>query len=87
VLMLRSIGPPFLERSNANAGIELAYADEEVDATYADHRISKLLSIPTAAPLLRIRQLIFSTKGRVIVYVTGLSTASGRHTLRIRRFR
>jgi GntR family transcriptional regulator len=67
-------------------GIELAYADEEVDATYADHRISKLLSIPNGAPLLRIRQLIFSTKGRVIVYVTGLYR-SGRHTLRIRRFR
>jgi GntR family transcriptional regulator len=67
-------------------GVELAYADEEVDATHADHRIAKLLGVPTGAPLLRIRQLIFSTKGRATVYVTGLYR-SGRHTLRIRRFR
>jgi len=67
-------------------GVELAYADEEIDATHADHRIARLLNIPTGAPLLRIRQLIFSTKGRATVYVTGLYR-SGRHTLRIRRFR
>ncbi len=67
-------------------GIELAYADEEIDATHADHRIAKILNIPTGAPLLRIRQLIFSTKGRATVYVMGLYR-SGRHTLRIRRFR
>ncbi|MGA9669590.1 MAG: GntR family transcriptional regulator [Terracidiphilus sp.] len=67
-------------------GIELAYADEEIDATHADHRIAKLLNIPSGAPLLRIRQLIFSTKGRATVYVMGLYR-SGRHTLRIRRFR
>jgi len=67
-------------------GVELAYADEEIDATHSDHRISRLLSIPGNSPLLRIRQLIFSTKGRATVYVTGLYR-SGRHTLRIRRFR
>jgi GntR family transcriptional regulator len=67
-------------------GIELAYADEEIDVTQADQRIAKLLSIPTGAPLLRIRELIFSTKGRATLYVTGLYR-SGRHTLRIRRFR
>ena len=67
-------------------GIELAYADEEIDVTHADPRIAKLLSIPNGAPLLRIRQLIFSTKGRAAVYVAGLYR-SGRHTLRIRRFR
>ncbi|HEX4320439.1 MAG TPA: GntR family transcriptional regulator [Acidobacteriaceae bacterium] len=67
-------------------GIELAYADEEIDVTLADQRIAKLLNIPNGAPLLRIRQLIFSTKGRSTVYVTGLYR-SGRHTLRIRRFR
>ena len=72
-----------LERA---CGIELAYADEEIDVTLADHRIAKLLNIPNGAPLLRIRQLIFSTKGRATVYVTGLYR-SGRHTLRIRRFR
>ena len=67
-------------------GIELAYADEEIDATHADHRMARLLNIPAGSPLLRIRQLIFSTKGRATVYVTGLYR-SGRHTLRIRRFR
>jgi GntR family transcriptional regulator len=67
-------------------GIELAYADEEIDATHADQRISRLLNIANGAPLLRIRQLIFSTKGRAAVYMTGLYR-SGRHTLRIRRFR
>jgi GntR family transcriptional regulator len=67
-------------------GVELAYADEEIDATHADHRIARLLNIPNGAPLLRIRQLIYSTKGRATVYVTGLYR-SGRHTLRIRRFR
>jgi len=66
--------------------IELAYADEEVDATNADQRIAKLLNIPNGSPLLRIRQLIFSTKGRATVYMLGLYR-SGRHTLKIRRFR
>jgi GntR family transcriptional regulator len=67
-------------------GVEIAYADEEIDATHADLRTARLLNIPTVTPLLRIRQLIFSTKGRATVYVTGLYR-SGRHTLRIRRFR
>lgn len=67
-------------------GVEIAYADEEIDATDADHRIADLLSIPKGTPLLRIRQLIFSTAGRPTVYVIGLYR-SGRHTLRIRRFR
>lgn len=67
-------------------GIELAYADEEIDATDAEHRIAELLAIPRGTPLLRIRQLIFSTTGRPTVYVIGLYR-SGRHTLRIRRFR
>ena len=67
-------------------GVELAYADEEIDATDADQRIAELLSLPRGAPLLRIRQLIFSNKGRPTVYVLGLYR-SGRHTLMIRRFR
>lgn len=67
-------------------GVELAYADEEIDATDADQRISELLEIAKGTPLLRIRQLIFSTSGRATVYVTGFYR-SGRHTLRIRRFR
>jgi GntR family transcriptional regulator len=69
-----------------DCGVELAYSDEEIDATLADHRIAELLDIPRTTPLLRMRQLIFSTKGRATVYVTGLYR-SGRHTLRIRRFR
>ncbi|MGA8730888.1 MAG: GntR family transcriptional regulator [Terracidiphilus sp.] len=67
-------------------GVVLAYADEEIDATHAEHRTAKLLNIPTGSPLLRIRQLIFSSKDRATVYVMGLYL-SGRHTLRIRRFR
>jgi GntR family transcriptional regulator len=67
-------------------GIELAYADEEIDATTADHRSAELLSIPRGTALLRIRQLIFSAQGRAIVYVAGLYR-SGRHTLRVRRVR
>lgn len=67
-------------------GIELAYADEEIDATDADQRMADLLCIPKGTPLLRMRQLIFSSTGRATVYVTGFYR-SGRHTLRIRRFR
>lgn len=67
-------------------GIELAYADEEIDATDADQRMADLLCIPRGTPLLRMRQLIFSSTGRATVYVTGFYR-SGRHTLRIRRFR
>lgn len=69
-----------------NFDVELAYADEEIDVTQADHRSAELLHIPRGTPLLRIRQLIFSTKNRATIYVSGLYR-SGRHTLRIRRFR
>jgi GntR family transcriptional regulator len=65
---------------------ELAYADEEIDATDADEMTSKLLAIPEGSSLLRIRQLIFSTRGKATIYVVGLYR-SGRHTLLIRRFR
>ncbi len=67
-------------------GVELAYSDEEIDATDADLRIAELLQIPRGSSLLRIRQLIFSTKSRATVYAMGLYR-SGRHTLRVRRFR
>ena len=66
--------------------VELAYADEEIDATDAEQRIAELLLVPRGTPLLRMRQLIFSTKGKATVYVLGLYR-SGRHTLMIRRFR
>jgi GntR family transcriptional regulator len=69
-----------------DCGVELAYSDDEIDSTLADHRIAELLDIPRGEPLLRMRQLIFSTKGRATVYAMGLYR-SGRHTLRIRRFR
>ena len=69
-----------------NYKIELGYADEEVDATAADPRIADILSIPRRDPLLRIRQVIYSTKGQAIMYVLGFYR-SDRHNLVIRRFR
>ena len=66
--------------------VELGYADEEVDATAADQRTAELLAVPKREPLLRIRQLIYSTKGVAILYVLGLYR-SDRHNLVIRRFR
>ena len=66
--------------------VELGYADEEVDATAADPKIAEILSIPRHDPLLRIRQVIYSTKGRPIMYVLGFYR-SDRHNLVIRRFR
>src|SRR5260370_41687202 len=47
-----------------NYKIELGYPDEEVDATAADPRIAEILAIPRRDPLLRIRQVIYSTKGK-----------------------
>ena len=68
-------------------GVELAYADEEIDATQADHRVAELLHIPRGSPLLRIRQITrFSTRESRDA-VRERRYRSGRHTLRIRRFR
>jgi GntR family transcriptional regulator len=67
-------------------GVELAHADEEVDATAADPRTAELLGLSRGAPLLRIRQVIYSTKGKATIYVLGFYR-SDRHTLFIRRFR
>jgi DNA-binding GntR family transcriptional regulator len=69
-----------------NYKVKLGYADEEVDATAADPRIAELLAIPRREPLLRIRQIIYSTKGKAIMYVLGFYR-SDRHNLLIRRFR
>jgi len=66
--------------------LELGYSDEEVDATAADARTAGLLGIPKREPLLRFRQVIYSTKGSIITYVLGLYR-SDRHNLVIRRFR
>jgi len=67
-------------------GVELAYADEEIDATAADPKAAELLAVPRGSPLLRMRQLIYTNKGKAVIYVLGLYR-SGRHTLLIRRFR
>jgi GntR family transcriptional regulator len=67
-------------------GLEIAHADEEIDATTADPHTAKLLGIASGAPVLRIRQVIYSTKGKTALYVLGLYR-SDRHTLLIRRFR
>jgi GntR family transcriptional regulator len=86
------LATPTLERGSlfsileGEYGLTLAYADEEIDATDADQRTAELLSLPRGTPMLRIRQLIYSTKGMPTIYVVGLYR-SGRHTLLIRRFR
>ena len=67
-------------------GIQLAYADEEMDATAAAPATANLLKVGREEPLLRIRQLIYSTKGKAALYVLGLYR-SDRHTLLVRRYR
>jgi len=69
-----------------NYDVRLGYADEEIDATAADPRTSELLGVPRREPLLRIRQLIYSTSGKALLYVLGIYR-SDRHNLVIRRFR
>ena len=66
--------------------VELSYSDEEVDATTADAHSARLLGIPIGAAVLRIRQKIYSTRGKPALYVLGLYR-SDRHSLFIRRFR
>jgi GntR family transcriptional regulator len=66
--------------------VELAYADEEVNATAADPDVADLLGVPHGAPVLRIRQVIYSTTGKATIYGIGFYR-SERHTLFIRRFR
>jgi len=67
-------------------GLQIAHADEEIDATTADTHTARLLGIPPGSPVLRIRQEIYSTVGKPAIYVQGLYR-SDRHTLMIRRFR
>ncbi len=69
-----------------NYGVELAYADEEIDATAADAHLAEMLALPKGSALLRIRQVIYSTKGKATIYVVGYYR-SERHTLFVRRFR
>jgi GntR family transcriptional regulator len=67
-------------------GVDLQYSDEEVDATAASGRVAELLGIHASAPVLRIRQALYSTAGKATLYVIGFYR-SDRHTLTIRRFR
>jgi GntR family transcriptional regulator len=67
-------------------GVQLAYADEEMDATAAARATADLLQVARDEPLLRIRQVIYSTKGKAALYVIGLYR-SDRHTLLVRRYR
>jgi len=66
--------------------IQIAYADEEMDATAAAPATANLLRVERNEALLRIRQVIYSTKGKAVLYVLGLYR-SDRHTLLVRRFR
>lgn len=66
--------------------LEIAHADEEIDAVAADARMADLFGVAKGSPLLRIRQVIFSTAGRPEIYVLGIYRAD-RHTLLVRRFR
>ncbi len=66
--------------------VQIAHADEEVDATPADAVTARLLAMPQTVPLLRIRQVIYTSKGKPAIYVLGLYRAD-RHQLHIRRFR
>jgi GntR family transcriptional regulator len=67
-------------------GVQLAYADEEVNATEAEAKVADLLNIAHGGPLLRIRQVIYSNKSKPTIYVVGFYRCE-RHTLFIRRFR
>lgn len=67
-------------------GVQLTYADEEIDATAADGRVSQFLQVPRGAPVMRIRQVIYSSNAKPVIYVVGFYRAE-RHSLFIRRFR
>ena len=66
--------------------VQIAYADEEVDATVAEGRVAQLLGLRASAPLLRIRQVIYSSNTKPVIYVIGFYR-SERHSLFIRRLR
>ena len=66
--------------------VDLAYSDEEVDATVAEGRVAEHLDVLRGAPLLRMRQIIYSSKSKPVIYVVGFYR-SERHSLFIRRVR
>ena len=67
-------------------GVELSYADEEIDATLPGPSAARLLNLQNGAPLLRIRQVIYSSKAQPTLYVLGFYR-SDRYRLLIRRYR
>ena len=67
-------------------GVRLAHADEQIDATFPDPQTARLMGTSREMPLLRIRQVIYSTTGSAAIYVLGLYR-SDRHTVLIRRYR
>ncbi|PYV99177.1 MAG: hypothetical protein DMG89_08825 [Acidobacteria bacterium] len=56
-----------------------------MDATADNSRIAELLGVLLGTALLRIRQVIFSTSSKPVIYVLGMYR-SERHSLFIRRF-
>ena len=66
--------------------IDNRYSDEEIDATNPSPATARLLKLPHGLPLLRIRQVIYSTRARPTIYVLGFYR-SDRHRVLIRRYR
>lgn len=69
-----------------DCGVDLSYSDEEIDATDPPSTTARLLGLPHGLPLLRIRQVIYSTRARPVIYVLGFYR-SDRFRLMIRRYR
>jgi GntR family transcriptional regulator len=67
-------------------GIDLSYSDEEIDATSPSLSTARSLRLTAGVPALRIRQVIYSTKSRPVMYVLGLYR-SDRYRLLVRRYR
>jgi GntR family transcriptional regulator len=85
-LVRNLLGRSLFARLEQDYGVQLTYADEEVDATAADGRVAQLLQLPRGSPAMRIRQVIYSASGKPVMYVVGFYRAE-RHSLFIRRFR
>ncbi|HZQ18027.1 MAG TPA: GntR family transcriptional regulator [Terriglobales bacterium] len=85
-LVRNLLGRSLFARVEQDYGVQLTYADEEVDATAADGRVAQFLELPRNAPVMRIRQVIYSGNGKPAMYVVGFYRAE-RHSLFIRRFR
>lgn len=66
--------------------VELSYSDEEIEATVPSTASARLLQLQRGMPVLRIRQVIYSTRAHPVMYVLGYYR-SDRHRLLIRRYR